>query len=229
MVRSPSLRRPPVRFLTVKSGLCGLSVVRSSLTSEVWKRNVGVTGLYVLIAIVFVLSLVGRADAQTCAPISPFLRCPADSPGPRQVLQSGRFIRPGNLLEVAHILGQLLAGLQPDVSLLPVRAEARVLAAAALLAQNIGGADRGHLHLEERLDGLLDLGLRGVGGDVEHQRPLGFLHAQPLFGNQRAANHGIESRHYAASVCAASLRFDTDFSSASASCSMAALEKMARS
>jgi hypothetical protein len=38
-----------------QSGLCGLSVVRSSLTSVVWKRSVGVIGLYVLIAIVFVL------------------------------------------------------------------------------------------------------------------------------------------------------------------------------
>jgi hypothetical protein len=55
MVRSPVLRRPPVRCLTASSGLCGLSVVRSSLTSVVWKRSVGVIGLYVLIAIVFVL------------------------------------------------------------------------------------------------------------------------------------------------------------------------------
>src|ERR1700690_2405736 len=55
MVRSPELRRPPVRCLTTRSGLCGVSVVRSSLTSEVWKRSVGVTGLYVLIGIVFVL------------------------------------------------------------------------------------------------------------------------------------------------------------------------------
>src|ERR1017187_3395592 len=55
IVRSPVLRRPPVRLRTVNSGLCGVSVVRSSLTSEVLKRSVGVTCLYVLIAIVFVL------------------------------------------------------------------------------------------------------------------------------------------------------------------------------
>ena len=55
IVRSPVLRRPPVRLRTVNSGLCGVSVVRSSLTSEVLKRSVGVIGLYVLIAIVFVL------------------------------------------------------------------------------------------------------------------------------------------------------------------------------
>ena len=55
IVKSPELRRPPVRCLTTNSGLCGVSVVRSSLTSEVWKRSVGVIGLYVLIGIVFVL------------------------------------------------------------------------------------------------------------------------------------------------------------------------------
>src|SRR6266568_1133399 len=55
MVRSPVLRRPPVRCLTVRSGLYGLSVVRSSFTCVVLKRRVGVIGLYVLIAIVFVL------------------------------------------------------------------------------------------------------------------------------------------------------------------------------
>src|ERR1035437_23172 len=55
IVRSPVLRRPPVCCLTSRSGLCGLFVVRSSLASVVLKRNVGVIGLYVLIAIVVVL------------------------------------------------------------------------------------------------------------------------------------------------------------------------------
>src|SRR5579863_7807443 len=55
MVRSPELRRPPVRLRVVSSGLCGLFVVRSSFTSELWNRSVGVIGLYVLIAIVIVL------------------------------------------------------------------------------------------------------------------------------------------------------------------------------
>ena len=36
MVMSPELRRPPVRCFGSSSGLCGLSVVRSSLTSVVW-------------------------------------------------------------------------------------------------------------------------------------------------------------------------------------------------
>jgi hypothetical protein len=55
MVRSPELRRPPVRCFDTSSGLCGLSVVMSSFTSVVWNRNVGVIGRYVLIGIVFAL------------------------------------------------------------------------------------------------------------------------------------------------------------------------------
>jgi hypothetical protein len=47
---SPALRRPPVRSLMLVSGLCGLLVVNSSLVSVVLKRNDGVIGLYVLIA-----------------------------------------------------------------------------------------------------------------------------------------------------------------------------------
>src|SRR6476620_8716187 len=51
MVMSPALRRPPVRSLMCVSGLCGLSVVSSSLVSVVLNRNDGVVGLYVLIPI----------------------------------------------------------------------------------------------------------------------------------------------------------------------------------
>ena len=57
MVISPEFRRPPVRCLITNSGLYGRSVVRSSFTSDVWKRSVGVIGLYVLIGIVFFSSL----------------------------------------------------------------------------------------------------------------------------------------------------------------------------
>src|SRR6516164_10587110 len=55
LVRSPELRRPPVRCLGSVSGLYGRLVVRSSLTVVVVNRRVGVTGLYVLIAM-FVLA-----------------------------------------------------------------------------------------------------------------------------------------------------------------------------
>src|SRR5579863_1934498 len=55
IVRSPELRRPPVRLRVVTSGLCGFWAVKSSVTRVVWNRSVGVTGLYVLIAIVIFL------------------------------------------------------------------------------------------------------------------------------------------------------------------------------
>src|SRR3569833_42384 len=53
IVWSPLLRRPPEPFFGSVNGLCGRFVVSSSLTSAVLKRNVGVTGLNVLIAIFF--------------------------------------------------------------------------------------------------------------------------------------------------------------------------------
>jgi hypothetical protein len=48
------LLRPPVRGLTPSNGLCGLSVVMSSLTSFVAKRSDGVIGRNDLIGIVFI-------------------------------------------------------------------------------------------------------------------------------------------------------------------------------
>src|ERR1700684_379242 len=51
MVKSRELRRPPVRCFTASNGLGGRFVVMSSFTRDVWKRNVGVIGLYVLIGI----------------------------------------------------------------------------------------------------------------------------------------------------------------------------------
>src|SRR6516164_6464894 len=56
MVRSPELRRPPVRCLGSVSGLYGRFVVRSSLTVVVVNRRVGVTGLEVLIAMSLLVS-----------------------------------------------------------------------------------------------------------------------------------------------------------------------------
>jgi hypothetical protein len=47
-----------------------VSVVRSSLTSVVLKRSVGVIGLYVLIAIVFVLA---APNSSAALPVSPEL------------------------------------------------------------------------------------------------------------------------------------------------------------
>src|SRR6516162_1908256 len=50
IVKSPELRRPLILCLDSVSGLYGRLVVRSSFTVVVVKRRVGVTGLYVLIA-----------------------------------------------------------------------------------------------------------------------------------------------------------------------------------
>src|SRR5262249_47861547 len=55
MLRAPVELRPPVRCLTASSGLCGLSVVRSSFASVVVKRRDGVIGRNDLIGIVFQL------------------------------------------------------------------------------------------------------------------------------------------------------------------------------
>src|SRR5580765_89847 len=73
MVMSPALRRPPVRSLMRVNGLCGLSVVSSSLVSVVLNRNDGVVGLYVLIAIkiAFGNSLQGLRNASLLRPRAP--------------------------------------------------------------------------------------------------------------------------------------------------------------
>src|SRR6185312_261769 len=109
MVRSPELRRPPVRCFTASSGLYGLSVVMSSFTSEVLNLSVGVIGRYVLIGIVS--SLYPRAALR---PRPKLIPCPWP-------------------LEVVHLLRHLLAGLQAHKRLLPVRTIARVFPSAALL------------------------------------------------------------------------------------------------
>src|SRR5487761_1228554 len=59
MVKSPELRRPPVRCRVTVSGLYGRSVVRSSFTTVDVKRSDGVIGRYVLIGIVYSLLEIG--------------------------------------------------------------------------------------------------------------------------------------------------------------------------
>src|SRR6185437_14286106 len=63
--------------------------------------------------------------------------------------------KPAAALQIAHVLGQLFTGLQPYIGFLPVRTEARVLAAAAFFAKHIRRAYRGHLDFEQRLNCLL--------------------------------------------------------------------------
>src|SRR5580698_9516457 len=168
----------------------------SSFTSEVWKRSVGVIGLYVLIAIVcFLKSLeIGSHLFRSLT----FLRSSNSTP----IIPATYFDYPAHNLQklvVGHVLRQLLTGLQANIRLLPVRLESGELAPAALLAEHVGSANIEHLHLEERLDCLLHFGLGRLGSHIEYQRPLGLLHLQTLFGNQRAADNFIECRHYATS------------------------------
>src|SRR3984885_16324167 len=173
----------------------------SSFTRDVWKRSVGVIGLYVLIGIV---SLVLPS-------------------------KTSRTVTGYYALHRVDVVGHLLALLQANVSLLPVGAETGELAPAALLAQEVGGTHAPYLHLEQRLDRLLDLGLGCIRGHIKDQGAFHFLDAQTLLSNEGTLDHVIESRHQATSEPAASLRRDTVFFNDSCNCSMAAREKIARS
>jgi hypothetical protein len=55
-VTRPVLLRPPVRFLDSTSAFSGRCLVISSRVVIVWKRRVGVVGLYVLIGMFVALS-----------------------------------------------------------------------------------------------------------------------------------------------------------------------------
>ena len=75
-------------------------------------------------------------------------------------------------LQVVDVVRHLLALLQANVCLLPVRPVAGKLAPAALFADKVRGANTGDLDLEESFDGLLHFGLGRLGGHFEDQRVL---------------------------------------------------------
>src|SRR4029077_14647665 len=93
-----------------------------------------------------------------------------------------------------------LAGLQPHVRLLPVRAIAGETSAAPLFSRIIRGAHRVHLHFEDRLDGFLDLRLGRLLRHLEHERVLVFLDGQALLRNDRTAKNLVCRFHYATSA-----------------------------
>src|SRR5882757_11303083 len=70
MVIPPALLRPPVRCLTPRRGLWGLSVVRSLLTSFVAKRRLGVIGRNDLIGIVLFLDCGGLTSQRRLSVLS---------------------------------------------------------------------------------------------------------------------------------------------------------------
>src|ERR1035441_2127514 len=61
----PLLLRPPVRFLDSTSDFSGRSLVMSSRETTVWKRRVGVVGLYVLIGILSSFQLSAFSSQQS--------------------------------------------------------------------------------------------------------------------------------------------------------------------
>ena len=83
-------------------------------------------------------------------------------------------------LQTVDVVRHLLACLQADIRLLPVGAVAGKLTPAALLAHDVRGANSSHLHLEERLDSLLDFGLGRLLGNFEDQRVLVSLTPMPF-------------------------------------------------
>src|SRR5215210_365275 len=92
-------------------------------------------------------------------------------------------------------LDHLLALLQDDVGLLPVRALAHEPALALHLAVDVGDADLLDLHAEEGLHRLLDLGLGGVAVDLEAQGALGLLEVRGLFRDEGPPEDFVDVLH----------------------------------
>src|SRR5579875_1546824 len=134
MLSIPVELRPPVRCLGANSGLCGLLVVRSSFTSFVWKRSVGVIGRKLLIGISLSLPAAPRvAEARYMV-----LAACGLSYQPASVPWA---LRPGPSLDLRREVRHLFAGLQTHIRLLPIRLVAGELAPAALLAFHTGRPD----------------------------------------------------------------------------------------
>src|SRR6266540_5718887 len=85
-------------------------------------------------------------------------------------------------------LRNLLALAKLDVGLLPVGALADEPPLALHLPVRHCGPHRFDLRPEQLLDRALDVHFRGVGRDLEHERPAGLAQQRRLLGDQRAAN-----------------------------------------
>src|SRR5262245_12879747 len=92
-------------------------------------------------------------------------------------------------------LDHLLALFEDDEGLLPVRAPALVAALALDLAVDLGHPHAGHLDAEQRLHGLLDLGLGGVLVHLEAHRALRLADERRLLGDQRPPDDVVEIAH----------------------------------
>src|SRR6266567_6135393 len=104
------------------------------------------------------------------------------------ILHHSEFIISSSVLRV---LRHLLAGLELDVSFLPVGPGTGCSPSPPRLALKDGGVDRVDPDLEDRFDRRLDFGFVGVGRDPKHQRPVALLRIQPLLGVQRLVQNLI--------------------------------------
>src|SRR6266446_8211646 len=93
--------------------------------------------------------------------------------------------------------GDGVALLEGDDRLLPVGPHPFGAADAAVLAAHDRGLHPGHLHLEERLDRLLHLGLAGAHVDLERELVLAVAHAVELLGVERSLDD-VEAVHESA-------------------------------
>src|SRR5438477_10090410 len=102
---------------------------------------------------------------------------------------SGRYLRMGMSLYLLEELDRRALG-QGDESFLPIGSMSGVPALTLGLAMHADGAHRVHLHVEDRLDGALDLDLVRVAGDLEEIPVLLLSKPGALLGDHRAALDG---------------------------------------
>src|SRR6185295_10692673 len=98
-----------------------------------------------------------------------------------------------------HLLEEIdaLAFAERHVRLLPIGAAAEALADPAHLAEDVRCPDLQHLHLEQALDGALDLELVGVRTHLEHHLVPGLVHERPLLGDERGRDDVVLALHAA--------------------------------
>src|SRR6476660_6387802 len=86
-----------------------------------------------------------------------------------------------------HLLEEIdaLALTERDVGLLPIGTAPKALPNAAHLAEDVAGSHLQDLHLEEALDGALDLDLVGVVADLEHDLVADLVDEGALLGDER--------------------------------------------
>src|SRR5690606_7860707 len=158
----PCLFRPPAAWRGTTGARSGAGRVRSSKVATDIPRRPGVVGLYCLIAI--------------CkTPYGPKGRFPGPAPA-----------RPWPLEPLENL--DFLAGRHGDRRLLAIAGPPHVASPAPQLPTHPGGVHLADVHIEDGLDGLLDLGLVGPRVHLEDVLALGH-EGGTLFSNPRADHH----------------------------------------